>query len=286
MVAIFDTCFASNLYKNTQQEGCRSYELLTASGHDKTTARPGPRSFTTALISSLKALLDEYGDTPFTIRQLCEKINLHPQRRKNPSHVWSMFKRYDRNIELAPLKRDLTERQKHFNLDQTRAVLSLRLPLTVERLNQQEINNMARAFSNAAKKAKIPVKRIDWWRLQSVGRITRFRDLGVAINFARQWKRRTWPPIASRDQTMQTMHDPQAQTAHDLDATTTQLFRPVSEATPPSQIIRKRKHSCDHDIASSSRSKRRSLGEVEQHEKPKTDLNPLTPQSATEPDTT
>ncbi|MCJ1379747.1 hypothetical protein MMC17_002850 [Xylographa soralifera] len=143
VLAILDTCFASNLYKNRQQDDLRVYEILAATGHDKVTAGPGPKSFTTALISALKELLDECGDLPFLTKQLCDKINLHPMRRKSQSHVWPMFKRYDRSIQLAPLQRTLAERKEEFNYDRTRGVLSLRLPLTVEFLTDQQISTLA-----------------------------------------------------------------------------------------------------------------------------------------------
>jgi hypothetical protein len=290
MVAIFDTCFASNLSKNTRQDDPRTYELLTASGHDRPTVGPGPRSFTTALISSLKELLEECRDRPFTIRQLCEKINLHPARRKNQSHVWSRFKCYDRNIALAPLTRTLAERKEDFNLGQTRALLFLRLPLTVERLTEEQINTTARAFSRAVKKAKVPAKRIDWWRLRSSGRITKFADLGRAVGSAVKWRnivlsnRHSQPQISTRDRNGQTMNETHIQVVADPNVLE---FAPVesdSEPTPPPYICRKRKHSgCN--LASNSQSKRRPSEGTEHGQKPWPYPNPLTPLSGNEPDT-
>jgi hypothetical protein len=291
MVAIFDTCFASNLCKYLETEDPRTYELLTASGHDRTTAGPGPRSFTTALISSLKDLLEECGDRPFTIRQLCEKINLHPARRKNQSHVWSRFKRYDRNIALAPLKRTPAERREQFNLGQTRALLNLRLPLTVERLTEEQITETARAFSRAVKKAKVPVKRIDWWRLRSSGRTIRFADLGSAINSAVKWKntmlsnRQSQPPI-TQDQTVQAISDPHAQTEEDPNTLDSALVESAAcQPTPPPRVSHKRKHNCEHGSACGPRSKRRSPEESERRQQPWHFPKPLTPLSGTEPDT-
>ena len=291
MLAIFDTCFASNLAKNIQQHDPRTYELLTASGHDRTTVGPGPRSFTTALMSSLKDLLEGCGDHPFTVRQLCEKINLHPARRKNQSHVWSRFKRYDRNIALAPLKRTLAERKEEFNLDQTRALLFLRLPLTVERLTEQQVHTIARAFSKGVKNAKAPVKRIDWLRLRSSGRTTSFADVGWVIGSALKWKnkmlsnRGPQPLITTRDQTVQTMNDPHAQTADDPQTLDSVPVGSASEATASPRLSHKRKHSDGHNGASSSQSKRRSSENSEQHQKPRPYANPLTPLSGPEPET-
>lgn len=291
MVSIFDTCFASNLNKNTQRDDPRTYELLTASGHDRMTVGPGPKSFTTALISSLKDLLEECKDSPFTVRQLCEKINLHPARRKNQSHVWSRFKRYDRNIALAPLKRTLDERKEDFNFGQTRALLFLRLPLTVERLSEQQINATARAFSKAVKQTKVPVKRIDWWRLRSSGRITRFEDVGRAIGSALKWKNTALPgrrsnfPITKRDQNVQTTNDPHPPTVDDPNILESAMVEPESEVTTPPHICRKRKHSGEHGGASNLELRRRLSEDSEHDQKSVTHQNPLTPLSGTDPDT-
>jgi hypothetical protein len=271
--------------------------MLTASGHDRPTVGPGPRSFTTALISSLKGLLDECGDRPFTIRQLCERINLVPERRKNQSHVWSRLNRFDRNIALAPLKRTDAERQEEFNLEPTRARLSLRLSLTKERLNEQQINKLARAFSKAVKNSKVPVQRINWWRLHSSGRTTSFVDVGRTVLYGTKWKnkilssRDSQPPITTQDQTVQTINAPHAQTSdepHTLDSVSVEA---ASESTPPPHTSRKRKHSGGHSFVSSSESTRRSLEDSEQRQKLRsylmapTPLTPMTPMSGAEPDT-
>lgn len=188
MLAIFDSCFASNLHKHVPHEENRIYELLAASGHDRTTAGPGPNSFTNALISSLRALLEQ--NRPFTTRELCERINLQPKRRKNQSHVWSRFKQFDRYITLAPLAGTLDERKRQFHYEPTRAMLSLRLPLTADRLTELEIATLARTLARAIREQKIPVKRIDWWRLRSSGRTREFADLGRFVQLVRAWKRK------------------------------------------------------------------------------------------------
>jgi hypothetical protein len=291
MLAIFDTCFASNLYKNIKQDDPRTYELFTASGHDRTTVGPGPRSFTTALISSLKELLAASKGRPFTIRQVCDKINLNPARRKNQSHVWSRFKRYDRNIALAPLKRTLAERQEDFNFGQTRASLFLRLSLTVERLTEQQIITTARAFSRAVKKTEMPVKRIDWWRLRSSGRTNSFADLGRAVGSAVKWKnkwlsgRHARPTTTPQDRTVQPANDLCTQTVDEPNTVESVLVESGSESTLPPHMTRKRKHSGGHSGASSPQLKRR-LKESEHGQKPWPYPSPLTPLSGPEPDTT
>jgi hypothetical protein len=104
----------------------------------------------------LKDLLKANGERSFNIRQVCEKINLHPERRHNPSHVWSRLKTYDRPITLAPLNSSTAAVMEDFNPNKTRAFLTLRLPLTVEpeNLTEKEIGKIAEASLKLLKTSK------------------------------------------------------------------------------------------------------------------------------------
>ncbi|KAL9121409.1 MAG: hypothetical protein Q9187_002035 [Circinaria calcarea] len=183
---IADACFASNIIKAPQQDDSRVYELLCASTLNKPTEGPGPRSFTTALISSLKKLLGESGDIPFVTSQLCEEINLHPERSQRPCGFWRYNHQYHRSIEWAPLKRTLDERKKDFSHDEARAFLDLRFSLTIDCLNENQINTLSEALCNAAKKSKAPVRSIDWQRLHYPQRDTVFADAGIALAYAKR----------------------------------------------------------------------------------------------------
>lgn len=212
MLAIFDACYASNIHKAAQKQDPRTYELLTATGHDKMTAGPGRRSFTAALVKSLRALREECGEDPFTTHQLCEKINLHTERRTNQSHLWNRFKRFDRTIALAPLKKNFHERKQEFSQEETRSLLTLTLPLTVARLSNDQIQELARSLSKAVKDVKAPVKRLDWRKLRSSGRTTNFASLAKTRGIAKRWlskyqSRKSQSPAPMRDQPSQTTND-------------------------------------------------------------------------------
>src|SRR5436190_24149719 len=73
VLTILDCCFASNIQKDFEED-VRIYELLTASGPDKPTSAPGPKSFTRALIDSLQELLDEYSGRSFSTYSLNDRI--------------------------------------------------------------------------------------------------------------------------------------------------------------------------------------------------------------------
>lgn len=247
MLVIFDSCFASNLYKGRQQKVNRAYELLCASGHDKLTAGPGPKSFTTALIWSLKELLEECKDTPFPTKQLCDKINLHPMRRGCQGHIWPYNRRYDRTIALTPLKNTLDERKREFSLVKTRATLSLRLSLTVDDLSDDEIRTMARALCKGVKKMEVSVvKRIDWSRLQSSRGTNSFANVGRAVaslyKYGKKWSSvRIQSPTATRNQTVQTTDEQHSPSLNGSPDSNMVEFPLEHMATP--QTSRKRKYS-------------------------------------------
>ena len=187
---IADACFASNIVKAIQPVDARAYELLCASSLDKPTEGPGPRSFTTALISSLKTLLSESGDTPFITKQLCDKINLHPKRIPRPCQLWQYNHQYHRTIEWLPLKRTLDERKKEFSHDRARAFLDLRLSLTVSCLDEKQISELSKALCNAVTRNKAPVRSIDWQELHHPQGVTIFANAGKALASAKKYGKR------------------------------------------------------------------------------------------------
>ena len=160
VLAILDTCYASNLYKNQQSDNPRIYELFCASGYDRTTAGPGPKSFTTALIGSLETLLEKHQGAPFTIRELAIEVGRRRERRKTQPFIWPILNRFDGFIALAPLKPTTPGQKEKYNSDQVRAMLTLRFALTAERLTDQQTIKLARAVCQAIKKVKAPIKRV------------------------------------------------------------------------------------------------------------------------------
>jgi hypothetical protein len=140
ILTIFDACYASNLHgTEILSPDPRMFEMLMATGFDKMTAPPGRRSFTAALVHSLRALLKQYGENPFTTRHLCETINLSPHRRKSPSHVWSRFPHYDKHITFGPLKRSAYEGKTRNIRSETPQLLILPIPshpTTVSKLHE------------------------------------------------------------------------------------------------------------------------------------------------------
>jgi hypothetical protein len=289
ILAILDCCFASNLQKNSQETYPRAYELLTASGYNRVTAGPGKHSFTTALISSLKDLLKENGERRFNIWQVCEKINLYPAKRHNPSHVWSRLKTYDRHITLAPLNSSTAAVMEDFNPNKTRAFLTLRLPLTVEpeNLTEKEIGKIAEAFSKAVKDIKAPIKRIDWWGLQTSGQVFSFPRAIKAIIRAVRWSRavRSAQPlqssVATVDPTVQTAGGAHAQTVDGSSSFHSTRGETVTLPLSPRPTPRKRKNSERDREVSDPPSKRKHFDSHKSYQDASPDIGPLTPQRTT-----
>lgn len=276
ILAILDCCFASNLQKNSQETHPRAYELLTASGYNRVTAGPGKHSFTTALISSLKDLLKEDGERRFNIRQVCEKVNLHPERRHNPSHVWSRLKTHGRPITLAPLNSSTAAVMEDFNPNKPRAFLTLRLPLTVEpeNLTEKEIGKIAEAFSKAVKDIKAPIKRIDWWGLQASGQVFSFPR---AVRSAQPLQ----SSVATVDPTVQTAGGAHAQTVDGSGSFHSTWGETVTLPLSPRLTPRKRKNSERDREVSDPPSKRKHFDSHKSYQDASPDLDPLTPQRTT-----
>lgn len=200
VLAILDTCFAGSMHKGTTEDA-RTYEVIAAAAPDAPTAGPGPKSFTTALITSLKALHTRYEGRPFTTYELCNEISLQRERRRTPPHRFPRIKRYDEKIELAPLKRLDSERIEHFRNQQERAFLTLRFALEEESMSQDQVEDLAQHVSTAAKKANVSVRSIQWLGLRSVARsklssTVKFIRTAVALSGSIK-RNQTTPPVLS-----------------------------------------------------------------------------------------
>ncbi|ORY09510.1 hypothetical protein BCR34DRAFT_568276 [Clohesyomyces aquaticus] len=183
VLSILDCCFASSAAMKGRAEEVRTYQLLAASTAEGYTPQPGRNSFTAALIESLKELLDDNADQNFSVTKLVENINR--KRRKHPSFVWDRLKRYRRNVNLAPLDtRPYHERIGPFqDGEPEKASLSIRFSLKDNDLSREQIEDLAKYLPQACKKSKVPVRQIDWVKMEeSVRRPSRsLRGVGTFI---------------------------------------------------------------------------------------------------------
>jgi hypothetical protein len=188
VLTILDTCYASNLVKSGKED-TRTFELLSASAIDRTTAEPGEYSFTRALIDTLHELLNSFGDKPFTTFYLNQRILLRPNRRTSPSQVWYLLKYHERHIRLAPLKPLKDREQKTSGIfDAPRGYLTLRFSLRDGSLNQEQIELLTKTISKAFNNQSVGLRGIDWLGFKPA-RITYFRRAALAVFAIAQWKK-------------------------------------------------------------------------------------------------
>lgn len=170
VLAILDCCFASNAQKG-HIEDRRAYELLAASPMNQTTRAPGPESFTTALIKSLKALLTEFSNQNFTTTKLLEKMNMN---RDPPSMLWDRLHKHERHVQLAPLDKDKKSSELKVQQFSARppeeAWVKLRFSLQKPLVSQGQIEDLARELPSAFERANIVgLRRIDWIKMETMG---------------------------------------------------------------------------------------------------------------------
>ena len=151
--------------KSRQPDDSRVYELVCASALDNVTEGPGPGSFTPALIGSLKRLLKKSENGSFRTKQLCDEINLSPDRIHRPCSIWQYNHQYRRAIEWAPLERTLNDRKRKISKDKILSLLDLRLSFSVDCPVERSVSRLATALCNAVKNIKALIQRIDMLEL-------------------------------------------------------------------------------------------------------------------------
>lgn len=134
----------------------KRFEMLTASGFDGMATRPGAKSFTTALIESMKELCIE-DNKSFSTFRLNQRLKEKMRHRRNPPELWNRLKvGDDRHIRIAPV----IPRERHdgpVNKPHTpgavNLILSFELSEKVDLLDTHRIekltSNLNRAFVNS-----------------------------------------------------------------------------------------------------------------------------------------
>jgi hypothetical protein len=158
---IMDCCAAATAMKNIGHN-TRSYELMAAAGRDSGTPKPGPRSYTRAIMDSLKEELDRSAEDQegiFTTFGLNQRIRLR--------HQWSkaeLFQRVpnnrSRHIRLAPLVPNTSMLPRSGTCAST---LGLQLGFSTKSdLKNEEVKTLARLIAKAAKDSGVGITSIEW----------------------------------------------------------------------------------------------------------------------------
>lgn len=199
------------------------------------------------MIRALRDLLKERPGQAFTVRQLCERINLQPERRKNQSQVWSILRQYSRNIAFGPQIDPETEKRPEVDPAKTRAMLNLVLPLTVETLDDAQIKALAQGLSKAVKGLPY-IKRIDWSSLEGID----------SARWARKWREITIAKKKElRDNAATLRQDAATASVHTPPEIKSPQPRPADPPKPGLPRSTKRRLSIETDRAPGEHSKRR-----------------------------
>jgi hypothetical protein len=176
VLVLLDCCYAGNAAKGGNREQ-HAYELITATAPNQVTYGPGKKSFTIALIDSLKELQAEHGGENFSTTKLLHRINR--KRGKTQAVLVDQLDRYKRTILLAPLEnKPIQEKEKEFEpRDVEKASLNIRFSLRDDNPTEEQIKEFARQLPQACRSAKMPVRRIDWMKMER--RRLNFRDAAL-----------------------------------------------------------------------------------------------------------
>jgi hypothetical protein len=162
VLTIMDSCFAGGVSSVVEKKYGRTYEYLGASKANTTTQAPGPKSFTRALISSLKQLLRDRKGQAFTIHDLQIILSEQQYRRGNKGVLFPRSENNSRRIELRPIKRETT----YFDDSKIHAYLNLRIELKQSELSNEELDQLAKLVSRAVRDSEAQTRRVDLLSLE------------------------------------------------------------------------------------------------------------------------
>jgi hypothetical protein len=174
VLLIFDCCYAGNLLPCDVNPyyPTRSFECIAACGKDKETTRPGEKSFSTALVWSLKAL--EKGRKSFTAQDLqimIMKAPDFPEKQFVPLLLHDEPR--DQRLVLSPLSKDPNSISPEFAITTHTSnklpqyYLDLRLRYD-DPLDEEEIKKLASQFRKLIEEGSIGARRIGWLGLISI----------------------------------------------------------------------------------------------------------------------
>lgn len=158
-LVILDCCNAANVMKGSSEQ-TRSYELMTAAGKNMPTPSPGPRSYTTALINSLK-VLKQRESQPFTTSDLNQMI-MKQRSYDSPSYLFNRRPNMrTRHISIAPPETPNSNNTRP--LIRRAGYLDLRIAFeSKSSLSLAEVKTIASELSKLPKSTSLNICDIEW----------------------------------------------------------------------------------------------------------------------------
>lgn len=191
VLEILDTCYSSNLVKSSRA-GSRKFELLSACFIDQTTASPGNYSFTRSLIDTLKGMLNEFANHPFSTFSINERIVKDRRRFDTQSHLWARIHSVHlsgQHILLTPMPAPLAAPAQQAVVRRSpKAYLTLRFGMKETTLLQEQIDSMTKFLTKVVIRAGL--QRVDWVdvRLAPPVSLTPIQRVALVMVVKNKWK--------------------------------------------------------------------------------------------------
>jgi len=235
MLVIMDACFAGNLNVSATHDLGRAYEVLGACKRNRTTASPGPHSFTHILHKSLESLINKY--SAFTTANLLSEILEGEERRNNPPEFWSRSTNTARHIRLAPV---LSQQDCYFDDQAIPQYLTLRVELKdLHRPSRDEIEQLARNISTAVRNSSIKTRRIDCMGLTAKTSRS-LRTAAQMITSLLRWmgpRKNSSNPAANLDSVSKPLNEDRKRSRQDDESDPEDEPRPKRQASGNSQRV-------------------------------------------------
>ncbi|KAF8849841.1 hypothetical protein BDZ45DRAFT_697220 [Acephala macrosclerotiorum] len=183
VLVIFDCCHAGELEKSIRSTGThRAFEYLAATSANSTTMKPGPRSFTTALIWAVKSLVKSRKKS-FSTQQLLSTIFHAPEFPKSQSpRLSERGSACLRRIVLAPLSEDASEQAENDAQEEEEIITTdLNLRFVFNRsIDQTMVENLATELRTLISADDFKTATILWEGIDCPNPVARF--------YGRRWQ--------------------------------------------------------------------------------------------------
>ncbi|PQE30538.1 homeobox domain containing protein [Rutstroemia sp. NJR-2017a WRK4] len=244
VLVIFDCCNAGEMERNVRGSAFtrKAFEYMAATSHNSTTRKPGPNSFTTALIWALKEMIRRKPGKRFSTQELLSQIYKAPNFPDNqsPRLIEGGLTPCLRKIVLGPVDfehgLEYDEEDSAPSQKVTQNFLNLRFAFD-RAITTKTVKGLAKDISHLMSQRDLGISTVLWEGINSARADLTARDIQRVKSAASVWqdytkKRRTQssssmeiPPISPVSPTVTSPTEP---TPHDLPMSPTETSSNIS----------------------------------------------------------
>ncbi|KAI4595699.1 Phosphatidylinositol-4-phosphate 5-kinase [Pestalotiopsis sp. 9143b] len=192
VLVIFDCCYAGELERSVRGPlPRRAFEFLAATSANSTTPKPGRRSFTSALIHSLKGLVQQGS---FSTQELVRRIKSAPDF---PEEQWPRLherQASERKIMLSALTQESVKeaREAYQSIHQEEHIGNTRQDLLVrlifdKAITEPMVEEVAKQMKHLIDESEIKAKTVSWEGLIMPSNLS-YKDFVAVQRYARAWQ--------------------------------------------------------------------------------------------------